>query len=125
MFKFNQQLTALTLLIVTSVAGSMLTISDASARPRRSRRTVKDITLQDRDRKPTDSFKSNNGVADLSKVGFDNRTDFVENNSGVAWRFYDRKNFKGQSTEVGPNTGRSVGRLRNKISSFCAVPKCP
>ena len=123
MFKFNKQLTALALLILTSVAGTTLTLSEASARPRRNSRALKEVTLRDRDRRG--SFGSNNGVADLSKVGFDNRADFVEINGSVAWRFYTGKNFKGRSTVVKPNTGRSLGRFANKISSFCAVSKCP
>ncbi len=122
---FNTRLTTVALLALTSVAGTMLTISDVSAQSRSSRGGVKDVTLQDRDGNKRRSFRSNNGIADLSKVGFDNRADFVQINDSKPWRFYTGKNFTGRYTVVKPQSARLLGRFANKVSSFCSVPKCP
>jgi hypothetical protein len=123
MLKFNKQLTALALLTVTSVAGTMLTISNASATPKQSQ-TVTDVILKDKE--SGREFTSNNGVPDLSKVGFNNKADSVGINNGEKWRFYEHKNFKGQFVEVGPDEFRgNLGHFNNKISSFCALKNCP
>lgn len=121
MLNLNKQLTALALLTLSSVAGTMLTISNASAGPKQPD-TVKDVTLKDQSGR---EFSSNDGVADLSKVGFDNKAVFAAVNNGQAWRFYDGKNFKGEFIQIGPDQAQGLGKFSNKVSSFCSVGKCP
>jgi hypothetical protein len=119
MLKLNKKLTALALLTVTSVAGAMLTISNASAQ---NAGAVKDVVLKDRAGRV---FSSNDGVADLGKVGFDNRAVAASVNNNVAWRFYEDKNFKGEFVQIQPKQARNLGKLANKVSSFCALANCP
>lgn len=119
MIKLDKKLTALALLTVTSFTGTMLTISNASAS---KAETVSDIVLKDRRGR---EFSSDDDVADLSKVGFDNKVVTASVNNNVAWRLYERKDFKGDFVLVQPKQSRYLGKLANKVSSFCAVPNCP
>jgi Beta/Gamma crystallin len=120
-FKFNKQLTFLVLLTVTSVGGTMLTVANVSAQTQPSG-VVKDVTLWDKANRQGASFDSNKGIADLSKVGFDNRASSIAVNNGQKWRFYKEKNFKGEFIEIGPDESRgNIGRLNNQVSSFRSV----
>jgi hypothetical protein len=112
MLKFNKKLTALTLLTVTSVAGAMLNISSASAQPK-----PPDVILFEG--KEERSFGSNQAVADLSKVAFDNIASRARVNNNQKWRFYEDKNFQGKSVLVEPGQSRSLSGI--KVSSFRAV----
>jgi Beta/Gamma crystallin len=68
------------------------------------------------------SFESNQGVADLSTVGFDNKISAIQVSSGQKWRFYKDKNFQGEFIEVGTEaTSSQLGNLNNQISSFKSV----
>lgn len=123
MLQFNKKLTTLALLAVASVSGSVLAVSSVSARPATKADGVKDVTLfsSRTNRSSGPSFASNQGVADLSKVGFDNKASFVQVNNGKVWRFYQGKNFKGAFVEVGPNEARGLTKLNKQISSFRSV----
>ncbi len=123
MLQFNKKLTTLALLAVASVSGSILAVSTVSARPATKADGVKDVILFDSStrRSSRPSFASNKGVADLSKVGFNNKASFVQVNNGQVWRFYQDKNFKGEFVEVGPNEARGLSKLNNQISSFRSV----
>jgi Beta/Gamma crystallin len=121
-FNFNKQLTALALLTVTSVSGTILTVTNVSAQTQPSG-TVKDVTLWDGVNRQGASFESNQGVADLSKVGFNNTASSIAVNNGQKWRFYKDKNFKGPFIEIGPDEFRgNIGDLNNQVSSFKSIP---
>jgi hypothetical protein len=120
-FQFNKQLTALALLTVASVGGGMLVVANVSAQTKPSG-VVKDVTLWEGNNRQGASFASNQGVADLSRVGFDNKASSIAVNNGQKWRFYQEKNFKGQFVEIGPDESRgSIGQLNNRVSSFKSV----
>lgn len=123
MLQFNKKLTTLAILAVASVSGSILAVSTVSAQPANRSNGVKDVTLFNSrtNRSSGQSFASNEKVADLSKVGFDNKASFVQVNNGKVWRFYQGKNFKGAFVEVGPNEARGLTKLNNQISSFRSV----
>jgi hypothetical protein len=123
MLQFNKKLATLALLAVASVSGSILSVSTVSAQQATKADGVKDVTLfsSTTRRSSEPSFASNKKVADLSKVGFDNKASFVQVNNGKAWRFYEGKNFKGKFVEVGPNEGRPLTKLNKQISSFRSV----
>ena len=78
MFNLNKQLTALAFLTVTSAIGTILTVSSISAQPQPSG-VVKDVTLWSKPNRQGTTFESNQGVPDLSQVGFDNRASSIEN----------------------------------------------
>jgi hypothetical protein len=122
MLQFNKKLTALALLVVAS-ASSIFAVSSVSARPATKADGVKDVTLFSSitNRRSGASFASNKGVADLSKVGFDNKASFVRVNNGQVWRFYEGKNFQGKFVEVGPTEARNLGKLNKQVSSFRSV----
>lgn len=121
-FQFNKQLTTLALLTVASVGGTMLYVANVSAQNQPSG-VVKDVTLWDGTNRQGASFESNNAVADLSKVGFDNKASSIAVNNGQKWRFYKDKNFKGEFVEIGPDEFRgNLGKLNNQISSFKSIP---
>ena len=122
MLQFNKKLTTLALLAVASVSGSILAVSTVSAQPATKGDSVKDVILFDSSTPSSrPSFASNKGVADLSKVGFDNKASFVQVNNDKVWRFYQHKNFKGEYVEVGPDEARGLSKLNNQISSFRSV----
>jgi Beta/Gamma crystallin len=119
--KFNKQLTTLALLTVTSISGAIFIVPNVSAQTQPSG-TVKDVTLWDKPNRQGASFESNNGVADLSKVGFDNRASSIAVNNGQKWRFYKERNFKGPFIEIGPDEFRgNIGKLDHQVSSFRSV----
>ena len=122
MSKFNKQLTALALLTVTSIAGTMVTVTAASAQNTSNScsRTVKDVTLKSKD---GDQFCSDKGVEDVSAAGFKDRVQFIAVANGEKWNFYPRANFKGKPTQIGPDEARTVNNL--KVGSFCAIKNCP
>lgn len=116
--QFNKRLTALALLTVTSVGGTILAVKNVSAQNTASRR-VKDVTLWDRTNHRGVSFDSNTAVADLSLRGFDDRASSITVNNDQTWRFYRDKNFQGSFIEIGPGESReNLGRLNNRVSSF-------
>jgi hypothetical protein len=120
-FQFNKQLTALALLTVASVGGGMLVVANVSAQTKPSG-VVKDVTLWEGNNRQGASFASSQGVADLSRVGFDNKASSIAVNNGQKWRFYQDKNFQGQFVEIGPDESRgSIGKLNNRVSSFKSV----
>lgn len=120
-FKLNKQ-QILALLTVTSVSGTILTVTNVSAKTQASG-VVKDVTLWDGTNLQGASFASNKGVADLSKVGFNNRASSIAVNNGQKWRFYKHKNFKGEFIEIGPDEARgNIGKFNNQVSSFRAIP---
>lgn len=119
--QFNKQLTALALLTVASVGGTILAVANVSAQTKPSG-AVKDVTLWDGTNRHGASFKSNEAVKDLSKFGFDNKASSIAVNNGQKWRFYKDKNFKGEFVEIGPDEFRgNLGRLNNQVSSFRSV----
>ncbi len=121
MINFNKKLTALALLVAASASGSMLAILTVSAQPYQSG-GIKSVTLYSNDSSSGQSFTSNYAVADLSKVGFNDRTSFIQIDDGQKWRFYKDKNFKGEFIEVGPDIARgNLGKLDKQISSFRPV----
>ncbi len=121
MLQFNKKLTTLALLSVTSITGTMLIIANVSAQSQSSG-NPKDVTLWDKSNRQGAKFDSNEGVPDLSRVGFDNKASSAAVNNGQKWRFYDGKNFKGDFVEISPNESRgSLGKLNNRVSSFKSV----
>lgn len=123
MLQLNQKLTALALLSVTSITGTMLIIANASAQSQRLGVGVNDVTLWDNSNRQGAKFDSNEGVRDLSRVGFDNKASAIAVNNGQKWRFYEGKNFKGGFVEIGPGESRNtLGQLNNRVSSFKSVP---
>ncbi len=103
MINFNKKLTALALLAAASASGSMFAISTVFAQSYQSG-GIKNVTLYSNNSSSGRSFTSNYAVADLSKVGFNDRTSFIQIDDGQKWRFYKDKNFKGEFIEVGPDT---------------------
>ena len=121
MLQFNKKLTTLALLSVTSITGTMLIIANVSAQPQQQG-NVKDVTLWDKSNRKGAKFDSSEAVADLSRVGFDNKASSAAINNGQKWRFYADKNFKGDFVEIGADqTRNSLGKLNNRVSSFKAV----
>jgi hypothetical protein len=93
-----------------------------SVRTRKSATGVKEVVLFSQGMNRGKSFGSNEGVADLSKVGFDNKAVAIQVNNSQKWRFYTGKNFSGQFVEIGPEEGRGfLGKFNRKISSFKSV----
>jgi hypothetical protein len=121
MLQFNQKLTTLALLAVASVSGTIFAVSNVSAQQKPAS-AEKDVILWSNPSSSGRSFESNVGVADLSKVGFDNKTSFIQVTNGQKWRFYKDKNFQGPFVEIGPDEARGgLGNLDKQISSFRAV----
>ncbi len=121
MFQFNKPLIALSLLTIGSFGGTMLVIANVSAQNKPSQ-VVKDVTLWDGNNRQGASFESNNAVADLSKVGFNDKASSIAVNNGQKWRFYKDKNFKGEFIEIGPDESRgNIGKLNNQVSSFKSI----
>ena len=121
MINLNKKLTTLAFLTVTSAIGTILTVSNISAQMQPSR-VVKDVTLWSKPNRQGTTFESNQGVPDLSQVGFDNRASSIAVNNGQKWRFYKDKNFKGEFIEIGSDEFRgNLGALNNQISSFKSV----
>lgn len=115
--QFNKKLTALALLTITSVGGTILVVNNASAQNK-----PPDVTLWDAANGKGASFKSNSAVPDLSRVGFNDKASSVVVSNGQKWRFYQNKDFKGSFVEVGPGPVRvNLGGLNNQISSFKSV----
>jgi Beta/Gamma crystallin len=109
--------------------GATLTLTNLSAQAqtkpvlnRNSPGVVKDVTLFSKSINRGQSFESNQGIADLSAVGFDDRAAAIQVNNGQKWRFYKDKNFQGEFIEIGPNEGRgNLGNFTRQISSFKSV----
>ena len=121
MSNLNKKLTTLAFLTVTSAIGTILTVSNISAQMQPSR-VVKDVTLWSKPNRQGTTFESNQGVPDLSQVGFDNRASSIAVNNGQKWRFYKDKNFKGEFIEIGSDEFRgNLGKFNNQISSFKSV----
>jgi Beta/Gamma crystallin len=124
-FPFNKRLTALALLIVTSVGGAMLAVKNASAQDSAQEaesRRGRDVTLWDSTNYGGASFDSNRAVADLKLRGFNDRASSITVNNNQTWRFYRHKNFKGPFIEIGPGESHErIGRLNNQVSSFRVV----
>lgn len=114
---------------IATLSGATLTIThlpaQAQSKPtlnRNSPGVVKDVTLFSKGINQGQSFESNQGVADLSTVGFDNKASAIQVNNGQKWRFYKDKNFQGAFIEIGPNEGRgNLGKFTRQISSFKSV----
>ena len=121
MLKFNKKLTALTLLTLTSITGTVVHISTASAQFRDPGKVTPDVVLEDSlDGDGVRSFASDKAVPDLSITGFDNVADRAKVNNNQKWRFYEGKNFQGRSILLEPGQSRSISGL--KVSAFRAVP---
>ena len=102
--------------------GNYSTAPEAKFVRTRTSTAVKDVTLFSQGMNRGKSFGSNEGVADLSKVGFDNKATAIQVNNGQKWRFYTGKNFTGKFVEIGPEEGRgNLGKFAGKISSFKSV----
>lgn len=63
------------------------------------------------------SFGTDNSIANLGAVGFDNITSSIQVQSGT-WRFYTGRNFKGDFIELDSETGLGRISLDNQISSL-------
>jgi Beta/Gamma crystallin len=121
-FRVNKKQTALALLAMTLLGGTILTLAKASAQTQPSG-VVKDVTLWSKPNRQGALFESNKGVPDLGQVGFDNKASSIAVNNGQKWRFYQDKNFKGEFIEIGPDESRgNLGKLNNQVSSFKSVP---
>lgn len=121
-FRVDKKQTALALLAMTLLGGTILTLAQASAQTQPSG-VVKDVTLWSKPNRQGASFESNKGVPDLSQVGFDNKASSIAVNNGQKWRFYKDKNFKGEFIEIGSDEFRgNLGKLNNQVSSFKSIP---
>jgi Beta/Gamma crystallin len=122
MLQFKKQLTALSILTIASLGGAILTQTNVFAQNDRSE-GVKDVTLYSKANLKGATFKSDQGVPDLSQVGFDNKASSVAVNNAQKWRFYKDPNFQGEFIEIEPNQSRgNLGMLNNQVSSFKSVP---
>ena len=109
--------------------GATLTLTHLSAQAQtkpvlnsNSPGVVKDVTLFSKGINQGQSFESNQGVADLQAVGFDNKASAIQVNNGQKWPFYKDKNFQGAFIEIGPNEGcGNLGKFNRQISSFKSV----
>jgi Beta/Gamma crystallin len=114
---------------IATFSSTTLTLANLSAQANpgpvlnyNSPSVVKDVTLFSRGINRGQLFESDEGVADLRAVGFDNRASAIRVNNDKKWRFYKDKNFQGEFIEVGPkDTRRHLGNFNNKISSFKSV----
>jgi hypothetical protein len=112
----TNKLTALAVLSVSLISGFAIHQTSVSAQ------TAPDVTLWDQQIGQGASFKTNNAVADLSKLGFDNKASAIQVNNGQTWRFYAGKNFTGEYVDVSPNEAvGNIGPLNNKVSSLKAI----
>jgi Beta/Gamma crystallin len=122
MFQSSKKLTTLALLTVTSLGGTILSVANVSAQYTPSE-AVKDVTLYSKADLKGSTFKSDQGVPDLSQVGFDNKASSIAVNNNQKWRFYKDPNFQGEFIEIEPNQSRgNLGMLNNQVSSFKSVP---
>ncbi|GAA6616637.1 beta/gamma crystallin-related protein [Scytonema sp. NUACC26] len=114
MLKFNQKLTALSLITVTSIAGTILTVTKASSTESDGcTNIVKTIELQDG--RQNKVFCSDNNVSNLGKFG--KKATSVSVQSGT-WKFWSKPNFQGDSVTVSSDTFTRLGKLSNNVSSF-------
>ena len=112
----TKKFTALVVLSVSLISGIAIHKTSVSAQ------TVPDVTLWDQQIGKGASFKTNQAVADLSKVGFNDKASAIQVNNGQKWRFYAGKNFTGEYIDVGPDQAvGNIGRLNNKVSSLKAI----
>ena len=111
----TQKLTVLAVLSASLISGAMHQTSVSA-------QSVPDVTLWDSQIGRGASFKTNKAVADLSKVGFNDKASAIQVNNGQKWRFYEGKNFSGAYIDVGPNEAvGSIGQLNNRVSSLKAI----
>jgi hypothetical protein len=78
---------------------------------------VRTVTLYSGQRFQGRSFGTNNSIANLGAVNFDNITSSIQVQSGT-WRFYTGRNFRGNFIELESETGLGSIRLDNQISSL-------
>jgi hypothetical protein len=111
-----KKLTVLAVLIASLVFGFTFHQTSVWAQ------TVQDVTLWDQQIGKGASFNTNEVVADLSKLGFNDKASAIQVNNGQKWRFYGDKNFTGESIDVGPDEAvGNLGQLNNKVSSLKAI----
>jgi len=112
----TKNLTVLAVLSASLISGFAIHQTSVSAQ------TVPDVTLWDQQIGKGGSFETNKAVADLSKLGFNDKASAIQVNNGQKWRFYAGKNFTGEYIDVGPNQAvGNIGRLNNKVSSLKAI----
>jgi hypothetical protein len=83
--------------------------------------SLADVTLSTVSNAEGDMFETNEAVADLSQVNFNDSTAFISVTNGQTWRFYEDANFQGDYIDVGPDEARFVGDFGLEISSLQAI----